>query len=195
MNRTIWNGCINFGGIVVGAAIWFGVATGALAQCNGVPECQPQAQTPFAMTWPSATHRTFACRSPYPFAWGYSYSQKGGPHLVAGAEDYHTWTTLKVEFVAPCVSSLCGFIPVTAIQVTLACSKKIDPDASGPTTCDAPYGPDPKQPEVRDSYANSCGGGPIDACVATWRERDPITKQLYNCMNIEGVSTCQKCAG
>lgn len=182
-------------GLALGLVLGLGGPGPALAQCAGVPNCQVQNQTPFKINMVEIHRAAFTCVGEHPYVWNYTHSWSGDIPVLS-VQDYFVPRTMKIEFWAVCGSLACALLDDETITVKLACSDRVSPDAADARTdCNTPYGADPKQPRITGSYQNYCGGGPVDACVAVWQERDPVSKQLYNCQNIEGVSTCQKCSG
>jgi hypothetical protein len=154
--------------------------------CDNVPDCQPQLQNTFAMGGWASTTKSYQCKSPYPYAWNFTYSQTGSPSVSAiGAifgENPGTFDVL-----------LTNWNPFATDDVTIVvgCSTHNSFDGS---TCGAPQS-DPGCPQVAGSQHQYCSKGPVPVCFATYEERCAPNNLLYSCTIDVFVPWCQPCPG
>lgn len=150
-----------------------------------VPACQAQQQISFYLGPWASTDKGFTCKSPYPYAWSFTWSQSGSPSVSAlgavfavnpGTEDIllTNWNPIYTDLVI----------------VTLACSK----NNSFGGTCGSPQS-DPGCPLIPGSQQNHCSPGPIPVCFQTYEERCQPSNQLYSCTIDLLVSWCSPCPG
>ena len=154
--------------------------------CAGVPECQAGVPATFPLGGWATIAVSYQCQSPYPFAWGFTYSQTGSPSVSAiGAifdENPGTFDVL-----------LTNWNPFATDDVTIvvACSKENSFTAN---SCGATQS-DPGCPVVPGSSHQYCSRGPVPVCFSTYQERCSANNLLYQCTIDVIVPWCQPCPG
>jgi hypothetical protein len=153
--------------------------------CDGVPDCQLQPQATFAMGGWASTTKSYACAAPYPYAWGFSYTQTGSPSVSAIGE---------IGAVSPGNMNilLTNWNPFATddVSIVVACSKQNSFGGS----CGGVQG-DPGCPQVPGSGHEYCSKGPVPVCFGTYQERCQPSNQLYQCTDDVIVPWCQPCPG
>ena len=158
----------------------------AAATCDGVPFCEAQLQPIFRMNgWASAT-KSYTCKKPFPFVWGFTKQQTGSPSVSAIGE---------ISAVRPGTMNilLTNWNPFQGdlVQIDLACSKS----NSFGGDCGAPVG-DPQCPVIPGSEKQYCSRGPVAVCFQTYQERCEPSNQLYSCtIDVLPIPYCQPCPG
>jgi hypothetical protein len=153
--------------------------------CDNVPDCQLQQQPTFAMGGWATTTKSYACASPYPYAWGFTYTQTGSPSVSAiGANFEESPGTQDIL--------LTNWNPFATDDVTVvvACSKSNMWGGS----CGAPQS-DPGCPQVPGSAHMYCSKGPVPVCFSTYQERCAPNNELYSCTIDVVIPWCQPCPG
>ena len=155
--------------------------------CDGVPECQAGNPATFSLGGWATIAVSYQCQNPFPFAWGFTYSQTGSPSVSAigaiFAENPGTFDVL-----------LTNWNPFATDDVTIvvACSKENSFTAN---SCGATQG-DPGCPTVPGSSHTYCSRGPVPVCFSTYQERCTANNLLYQCaINVLPIPYCQPCPG
>ena len=161
------------------------VPVGSGDRCDNVPFCQLQQQTPFLMSGWETTTQSYQCKSPFPYAWGLTWTQTGRPSVSAIGEIAAVYpSTLNV------LLTNWNLFATDEVAVTLACSKS----NSFGGTCGTPQR-DPGCPVVAGSTKNHCSAGPVPVCFQNYEERCAPNNQLFSCTIDLLVSWCSPCPG
>jgi len=153
--------------------------------CDNVPDCQLQTQPTFAMGGWASTTKSYACASPFPYAWDFSYTQTGSPSVSAIGANFED-SPGRQDIL------LTNWNPFATddVTITVACSKS---NMWG-GTCGAPRS-DPGCPQVPGSAHMYCSRGPVPVCFSTYQERCAPNNQLYACTIDIIITWCQPCPG
>ena len=161
-------------------------ADGADDLCGGVPGCQAQVQPSFYMGGWATVAKSYQCKSPYPYAWGYTYSQSGSPSVSGIGAQFEaypmTFDVLLTNW---------NLFATDLVEVTIGCSNT---NFWNGGSCGAAQS-DPGCPVVAGSEKNYCSRGPVPVCFQTYQERCAATRQLFNCTIELLDSWCSPCPG
>ena len=139
--------------------------------CDNVPDCQLQTQPTFAMGGWASTTKSYACASPFPYAWDFSYTQTGSPSVSAIGANFED----SPGQAGHPVDKLESFA-TDDVTITVACSKSNHWGG----TCGAPS----PIPDVRKFPARpTCiaAGARCPCAFSTYQERCAANNQLYAC--------------